>query len=233
MAKLYFRYGAMGSSKTANAIMVQYNYEERGQKVLMLKPKLENRDGAVIVRSRCGLETACRFIEDVTAADAQGYGCVIIDEAQFLTKAQVEMLVEMVDDYDVPVIAYGLRADFQNNFFEGSQWLMAWADTIEEIKTICWCGRKATCNARVVDGRVVQEGEQVVLGGNGQYVSLCRKHFRRGELGDFKDLHLGEAGMQGGDVSRRRRCLYADWHPSGRNAAGVLRIRHASDGLRG
>ena len=157
-----------------------------------LKPKLENRDGAVIVRSRCGLETACRFIEDVTAADAQGYGCVIIDEAQFLTKAQVEMLVEMVDDYDVPVIAYGLRADFQNNFFEGSQWLMAWADTIEEIKTICWCGRKATCNARVVDGRVVQEGEQVVLGGNGQYVSLCRKHFRRGELGDFKDLHLGE-----------------------------------------
>ena len=92
MAKLYFRYGAMGSSKTANAIMVQYNYEERGQKVLMLKPKLENRDGAVIVRSRCGLETACRFIEDVTAADAQGYGCVIIDEAQFLTKAQVEML---------------------------------------------------------------------------------------------------------------------------------------------
>ena len=180
MAKLYFRYGAMGSSKTANAIMVQYNYEERGQKVLMLKPKLENRDGAVIVRSRCGLETACRFIEDVTAADAQGYGCVIIDEAQFLTKAQVEMLVEMVDDYDVPVIAYGLRADFQNNFFEGSQWLMAWADTIEEIKTICWCGRKATCNARVVDGRVVQEGEQVVLGGNGQYVSLCRKHFRRG-----------------------------------------------------
>ena len=192
MAKLYFRYGAMGSSKTANAIMVQYNYEERGQKVLMLKPKLENRDGAVIVRARCGLETACRFIEDVTAADAQGYGCVIIDEAQFLTKAQVEMLVEMVDDYDVPVIAYGLRADFQNNFFEGSQWLMAWADTIEEIKTICWCGRKATCNARVVDGRVVQEGEQVVLGGNGQYVSLCRKHFRRGELGDFKDLHLGE-----------------------------------------
>lgn len=191
MAKLYFRYGAMGSSKTANAIMVQYNYEERGQKVLMLKPKLENRDGAVIVRSRCGLETACRFIEDVTAADAQGYGCVIIDEAQFLTKAQVEMLVQMVDDYDVPVIAYGLRADFQNNFFEGSQWLMAWADTIEEIKTICWCGRKATCNARVVDGRVVQEGEQVVLGGNGQYVSLCRKHFRRGELGDFKDLHLG------------------------------------------
>ena len=146
----------------------------------------------MIVRSRCGLETACRFIEDVTAADAQGYGCVIIDEAQFLTKAQVEMLVEMVDDYDVPVIAYGLRADFQNNFFEGSQWLMAWADTIEEIKTICWCGRKATCNARVVDGRVVQEGEQVVLGGNGQYVSLCRKHFRRGELGNFKDLHLGE-----------------------------------------
>lgn len=192
MAKLYFRYGAMGSSKTANAIMVQYNYEERGQKVLMLKPRLDDRDGAVIVRSRCGLETVCRYVEDIQPEDAQGYGCVIIDEAQFLTRQQVEMLVRIVDDYDVPVIAYGLRTDFQNHFFEGSQWLMAWADTIEEIKTICWCGRKAICNARVVAGHVVKEGEQVLLGGNGQYVSLCRKHFMRGELGDFKDLHLGD-----------------------------------------
>lgn len=182
MAKLYFRYGAMGSSKTANAIMVQYNYRERGQRVLMLKPRLENRDGATLVRSRCGLETECRFIEGITPEDVTGFHCVIVDEAQFLTKAQVEMLVRIVDEMDIPVIAYGLRTDFQNNFFEGSQWLMAWADTIEEIKTICWCGRKAICNARVVNGRVVKEGEQVVLGGSEAYVSLCRRHYTLGQL---------------------------------------------------
>ncbi len=192
MAKLYFRYGAMGSSKTANAVMVQYNYEERGQRVLMLKPRLENRDGARIVRSRCGLQSECAFVEDIQPSDTQGYGCVIVDEAQFLTKQQVELLVKIVDEYNVPVICYGLRTDFQNRFFEGSQWLMAWADTIEEIKTICWCGRKATCNARVVNGQVVKEGDQIVLGGSGQYVSLCRKHYMAGDLGDFKDLHLGD-----------------------------------------
>ena len=194
MAKLYFRYGAMGSSKTANAIMVQYNYEERGQKVLMLKPKLENRDGAVIVRSRCGLETACRFIEDVTAADAQGYGCVIIDEAQFLTKAQVEMLVEMVDDYDVPVIAYGLRADFRGELFPGSYELLVMADKLEEVKTICWCGKKAAFNARFdANGKVLKEGEQVVLGANDQYIGLCRRHWMAGDLGpDFNGQGTGD-----------------------------------------
>ena len=192
MAKLYFRYGAMGSSKTANAIMVQYNYHERGQNALLLKPRLDNRDGARLVGSRSGLSAPCSYIEELESMDLSVYDCIIVDEAQFLTKSQVEYLVHVVDDLNIPVICYGLRADFRGNLFEGSSWLMAWADTIEEIKTICWCGRKATCNARVVDGRVVQEGEQVVLGGNGQYVSLCRKHFRRGELGDFKDLHLGE-----------------------------------------
>ena len=194
MAKLYFRYGAMGSSKTANAIMVQYNYEERGQKVLMLKPKLENRDGAVIVRSRCGLETACRFIEDVTAADAQGYGCVIIDEAQFLTKAQVEMLVEMVDDYDVPVIAYGLRADFRGELFPGSYELLVMADKLEEVKTICWCGKKAAFNARFdAQGHVVKQGAQVVIGANDQYIGLCRKHWMLGDLGpDFNGQGTGD-----------------------------------------
>ncbi|MBQ8556403.1 MAG: thymidine kinase [Clostridia bacterium] len=192
MAKLYFRYGAMGSSKTANAIMVQYNYEERGQRVLMLKPKLENRDGASLVKSRCGLSTECRFVEDIALDDVDGYGCVIVDEAQFLTKEQVRLLVRIVDEKNIPVIAYGLRTDFQENFFEGSHWLMAWADTIEEVKTICWCGRKAICNARVVDGKVVKEGDQILLGGSSQYVSLCRKHFHTGDLGKFKDLHLGE-----------------------------------------
>ena len=185
MAKLYFRYGAMGSSKTANAVMVQYNYAERNQKVLMLKPRLDTRDGADMVESRCGLKAKCRFVEELPEINVRGYDCVIVDEAQFLTKAQVESLVRIVDDLGVPVIAYGLRADFRGELFEGSQWLMAWADTIEEIKTICWCGRKATCNARIQDGRVVKEGDQILLGGNDQYISLCRRHWRDGDLGPF------------------------------------------------
>lgn len=183
MAKLYFRYGAMGSSKTANAIMVQYNYQERGQKALMLKPCLDNRDGERVVGSRCGLKTACSYVEDLDEIDLTGYDCVIVDEAQFLKKTQVQRLVDIVDQMDIPVICYGLRADFQGNLFEGSTWLMAWADTIEEIKTVCWCGRKATCNARVFNGKVVKDGEQILLGGNESYVALCRKHWALGELG--------------------------------------------------
>ena len=182
MAKLYFRYGAMGSSKTANAIMVRHNYMERGQKVLMLKPRLDNRDGETTVGSRCGLTCECNFIEDIDQFNVRDFDCVIVDEAQFLTRAQVEKLVHVVDVDNVPVIAYGLRADFQGNLFEGSQGLRAWADTIEEVKTICWCGKKATCNARVLDGRVVKEGEQIQLGGNGSYVSLCRRHWTEGRL---------------------------------------------------
>ncbi len=182
MAKLYFRYGAMGSSKTANAIMVRHNYLERGQRVLMLKPRLDNRDGETVIGSRCGLTCECQFMEDIDRFDISAYDCVIVDEAQFLTKAQVQRLIRVVDVENVPVIAYGLRADFQGNLFEGSQWLLAWADTIEEVKTICWCGKKATCNARVLNGRVVKEGEQIQLGGNESYVSLCRKHWTEGAL---------------------------------------------------
>ena len=184
MAKLYFRYGAMGSSKTANAIMVQYNYHERGQKALMLKPRLETRDGEKTVRSRSGLSAPCEYVEDLDTIDVSAYDCLIVDEAQFLTKSQVEQLVRVVDEQNVPVIAYGLRADFRGNLFEGSMWLLAWADAIEEIKTVCWCGRKATCNARIHDGRVVKDGQQILLGGNESYVSLCRKHWREGNVGE-------------------------------------------------
>ena len=194
MAKLYFRYGAMGSSKTANAIMVRHNYLERNQKVLMLKPRLDRRDGANLVASRCGLECECNYVEELETLDVTGYDCVIVDEAQFMTKAQVEYLVHVVDDLNIPVIAYGLRADFRGNFFEGSLWLMAWADTIEEVKTICWCGKKATCNARVIDGKVAKTGEQIVLGGSESYTSLCRKHWMEGNLGD----HAGCEGSAGG-----------------------------------
>ena len=182
MAKLYFRYGAMGSSKTANAIMVQYNYQERGGNALMLKPRLDNRDGARLVGSRSGLTAPCRFVEELDEIDVKMYDCVIVDEAQFLTKAQVEQLVRIVDEMDIPVICYGLRADFQGNLFEGSHYLLAWADTIEEIKTVCWCGRKATCNTRVVGGKVTKQGEQIMLGGSESYVALCRKHWALGQL---------------------------------------------------
>ena len=184
VAKLYFRYGAMGSSKTANAIMVRYNYWERGQNALMLKPKLETRDGDCTVRSRVGLEAPCRYVEELPEIDVTQYDCLIVDEAQFLNQEQVQQLVEVVDQKNVPVVAYGLRADFQGNLFEGSKWLMAWADTIEEVKTVCWCGRKATCNARIANGRVVKTGEQIMLGGNESYVALCRKHWAEGNLGE-------------------------------------------------
>ena len=145
-----------------------------------------------IIRSRSGLETECVFAEELEQIDLTQYDCVIVDEAQFLTKAQVEYLVHIVDDLGIPVIAYGLRADFKGNFFEGSQWLMAWADTIEEVKTICWCGKKATYNARVMNGRVVKEGDQILLGGSSQYVSLCRRHWSRGELGPFEKMSMGD-----------------------------------------
>ena len=185
MAQLYFKYGAMGSSKTANALMTRFNYEERGQQTLLVKPRLDTRDGDHMVVSRIGLKYPCIYFDELqalTIMELQQNACIIVDEAQFLTKAQVEKLVEIVDDRHVPVIAYGLRTDFQGNLFEGSQWLLAWADTIEEVKTICWCGKKATCNARILDGKVVKDGAQVMLGGNESYVSLCRKHWTEGKL---------------------------------------------------
>ena len=184
MAKLYFRYGAMGSSKTANAIMVHYNYEEMGQRALMIKSLVEQRDGASLVKSRSGMTCECIYMEQLTDEMAKQYDCLIVDEAQFLSPEQVKMLVHVVDDLGVPVIAYGLRADFRGDLFPGSACLLAWADTIEEVKTVCWCGKKATCNTRVLGGKVVKEGEQVFLGGNDSYVSLCRKHWAEGNLGD-------------------------------------------------
>ncbi len=187
MAKLYFRYGAMGSSKTANALMVEYNYFERGKSALLVKPKLDSRDGDYTIRSRIGLAKEGILLEQLTEMSDEAlrqYDCVIVDEAQFATKAQVEFMVHIVDDLEVPVICYGLRTDFRREFFEGSLWLMAWADKIEEIKTVCWCGKAATCNARIgEDGHMVREGEQVMMGGNDRYISLCRRHHMLGDLG--------------------------------------------------
>ncbi|HEY5583902.1 MAG TPA: thymidine kinase [Ruminiclostridium sp.] len=186
MAKLYFRYGAMNSSKTANALMVKYNYEERDQKVLLMKPSTDSRDGKCTIKSRAGLKEECLIIN----RDSDIYkivceyiemnsivNCVIVDEAQFLTKSQVYNLTRLVDGQKIPVICYGLRADFKGELFEGSQYLLAWADTIEEIKTICWCGKKAIMNARYQGNTIIKEGEQVEVGGNDRYISLCRAHW--------------------------------------------------------
>ena len=185
MAKLYFRYGAMSSSKTAQAIMVKYNYGERGQKAILTKPSVDTRDGVYRVKSRCGLEDQCVLFDELPmeAIKHGEYNCVIVDEAQFLSRDQVMVLVDLVDNYGVPVICYGLRTDFQGNFFEGSHYLMAFADTIEEIKTICWCGRKAIMNARL-DGKggITKVGEQVVLGADDKYIGLCRKHWAEGKI---------------------------------------------------
>ena len=187
MAKLYFRYGVMGSSKSANALMVRYNYEERGQRALMVKPVIDQREGKPIVGSRIGLTYPCVWFEDLQAmspAEIKANQCIIVDEAQFLTKEQVAYLTDLVDDLNVPVICYGLRADFRGELFPGSQALLACADIIEEIKTICWCGRKATCNARFDEhGTVLKEGAQVVLGANDCYIGLCRRHWKAGDLG--------------------------------------------------
>lgn len=187
MAKLYFRYGVMGSSKSANALMVRYNYEERGQKALMVKPVIDQREGRPVVGSRIGLTYPCVWFEDLQSmseAEIRENQCIIVDEAQFLDRAQVEYLTDIVDHLGVPVICYGLRADFRGELFPGSQALLACADIIEEIKTICWCGRKATYNARFDEhGTVLKEGAQVVLGANDCYIGLCRRHWKAGDLG--------------------------------------------------
>ena len=185
MAKLYFYYGAMGSSKKANAMMTHFNNEEVGQNALLVKPEIDTRFGDRVVRSRIGLENECVFLEDLvkmSEEEIKKYDCIIVDEVQFATPEQVDYLSDIVDFMDVPVVAYGLRADFRNILFPGSERLIAIADVIHEVKTVCWCGHKATCNARYNENGIVRSGEQVMLGANDSYVALCRKHFKLGQL---------------------------------------------------
>ena len=190
MAQIYFKYGAMGSSKTANALMARFNYEERGQKTLLVKPRLDTRDGDHQVVSRIGLTHPCIYFDEMqqlSVMELQQNACVIVDEAQFLTREEVLYLVSLVDELDIPVICYGLRADFKGDLFPGSAALLAYADKLEELKAVCWCGRKAAFNARIdADGTVLKTGEQVELGANERYTSLCRRHWMAGDLGpDF------------------------------------------------
>ena len=188
MAKLYFKYGAMGSSKTAQALITKYNYEENDLSVWLLKPSADTRDGQTILRSRIGLEAAVEIVPPETDIlrlfrDTRLGKCdvIIVDECQFLTQEQIDQLRAIVDEHNIPVMCFGLRTDFQTKLFPGSLRLMEVADTIQEIKTICDCGAKATVNARIDStGHIVTQGAQVVLGGNDSYIAMCHKCYIRG-----------------------------------------------------
>lgn len=181
MAKLYFKYGAMGSSKSAQALITQFNYEELGMTVWLIKPSTDDRDGADIIRSRIGLQRRAQVItpeQDIAQeyAKAGEFDVIIADEAQFFTPEQIDQLRALVDRNNIPVLCFGLRTDFQTHFFPGSQRLMELADSLTEIKTVCACGSKATVNARIDGaGNVITEGSQILLGGNDSYVAMCHK----------------------------------------------------------
>ena len=189
MAKLYFYYSAMNAGKTTSLLQSAHNYHERGMRTLILTPRLDDRYGAGVVQSRIGLKAQGRVfgrdedLEAIARDDIAAHGalhCVLVDEAQFLARQQVWQLTEIVDRLNVPVLAYGLRTDFRGELFEGSQYLLAWADSLGEIKTICHTGRKATMVVRVDDhGRAVTHGPQVEIGGNERYVSVSRAEFKK------------------------------------------------------
>ena len=187
MAKLYFYYSSMNAGKSTALLQSSYNYRERGMNTLVLAPEFDNRYGAGKVTSRIGIETdattfrpADNLLELVESlCDDNPLHCVLIDEAQFLTKEQVFQLGEVTDKLNIPVLAYGLRTDFQGEPFEGSKYLLAWSDNLKELKAICDCGSKATMVVRFDEaGNAVTEGSQIEIGGNDRYVSMCRKHFK-------------------------------------------------------
>ena len=199
MAKLYFYYSAMNAGKTTTLLQSAHNYRERGMRVLILTPQLDDRAGSGTVASRIGLKASGHAfgrsddLEQLVRNDIATHGrldCLLVDEAQFLAKPQVWQLSEVVDALRVPTLCYGLRTDFRGELFEGSQYLLAWADEINEIKTICHSGKKATMTVRVDDaGRAVQHGPQVEIGGNERYVSVSRA--------EFKKVMRGESTIEG------------------------------------
>ena len=183
--KMYFYYGAMGSSKTANALMTRFSWEDKGKKVALLKPSIDNRDGVNIVKSRAGLMAEAILIypdskiRDVLPNPVEEYDNLIVDEAQFLTKEQVDELRDIADNGTF-VMCYGLKADFMGNLFEGSKRILELADSLREIVTMCPCGKKAIMNARYSGNRILYEGEQVVVGGNEAYMALCHRCYKKG-----------------------------------------------------
>ena len=185
MAKLYFKYGAMGSSKSAQALITKFNYEELGMTVWLIKPSTDTRDGADLIRSRIGLEAHAQVIppeQSIVKAyrEAGRHDVIIADEAQFFTPEQIDDLRTLVDEDDLPVLCFGLRTDFLTHFFPGARRLMELADSLTEIKTVCACGRKATVNARIDgNGRIVTQGDQVFLGGNDSYIAMCHQCWKQ------------------------------------------------------
>lgn len=190
MAKLFFRYGAMGCGKSSNLLQTDYNYKERGQNTLIFTSNIDNRYDIGKVTSRIGISsdaipiTQFDFIYNIfiDELEKRQIHCILVDEVQFFTKEQIYQLSEIVDNYNIPVICYGLLSDFKLNLFPGSEALLSMCDVIENIPTICFCGKRATVNARIVDGKVAKEGEQVQIGGNESYISLCRKHYKEGKI---------------------------------------------------
>ena len=192
MAKLHFYYSAMNAGKSTVLLQSSYNYNERGMDTLLLVPGLDDRFGIGRITSRIGLTQEALPIDDKfdiykyvaeQVEDNPNIKCVLVDEAQFLTKQQVSYLSDITDDLNMPVLAYGLRSDFMGEPFEGSMYLMAWADNLIEIKTICHCGKKATMNIRINDnGDKITDGAQVEIGGNDRYIAVCRKHYKEGKI---------------------------------------------------
>ena len=187
MAKLYFYYSAMNAGKTTTLLQSSHNYAERGMTTLLLKPLIDDREGLNVIRSRVGLEAEAKNFEkdDNLLQTIEGQhktkslNCVLVDEAQFLTRDQVIQLGNVVDRLEIPVLCYGLRTDFLGELFEGSRSLLAWADELREIKTVCHCGKKAIMTVRLnEEGKPLQAGEQIQIGGNESYVSMCRRHFK-------------------------------------------------------
>ena len=187
MAKLYFYYSAMNAGKTTTLLQSSHNYAERGMTTLLLKPLIDDREGLNVIRSRVGLEAEAKnfekddnLLQTVEAQHKTNYlNCVLVDEAQFLTRDQVIQLGNVVDRLEIPVLCYGLRTDFLGELFEGSRSLLAWADELREIKTVCHCGKKAIMTVRLnEEGKPLQAGEQIQIGGNESYVSMCRRHFK-------------------------------------------------------
>ena len=184
MAKLYFRYSTMAAGKSLDLLKVSYNYKEKNQDVILFTSYLDDRYGDGLIKSRVGLEESATVINE--KFDIYNHvknlrewpDCILIDEAQFLKKEHIIQITDIVDKLNVPVICYGLRSDYRAEPFEGSTYLMLYADTIEELKTICKCGKKASMNLRVVDGVPVFEGEQIAIGGNESYIAVCRKHYK-------------------------------------------------------
>lgn len=188
MAQLYFYYSAMNAGKSTSLLQSSYNYRERGMNTLVMTASIDNRYGTGKVASRIGIETEARVFADddnltemiTQVCQQQTLHCILIDESQFLSKEQVRQLTYVVDILDIPVLCYGLKTDFQGELFSGSQYLLAWADKLVELKTICHCGRKANMVVRLDgEGKPMKEGEQVAIGGNESYESVCRKHFRQ------------------------------------------------------